>query len=76
MTAFEMTLRTEVTEALRTLATARDAGHDYEVHLHVARLRDLFDMATRHGIDTSGWVRAAELETALPNGTAHELAGS
>lgn len=76
MTAFETTLRTEVTEALRTLAAARDAGHDYEVHLHVARLKDLLDMATRHGIDTSGWVRAAELESALSSRAAHELAGS
>jgi hypothetical protein len=63
MNEFESALRDKVSEAGRTLAEARLAGHDYEVHLHGARIRDLLDLAERHGIDTANWIDAAELET-------------
>lgn len=56
MNEFESTLRDKISEAERTLSEAQQAGHDYEIHLHVARIRDLLDLAERHGIDTSGWV--------------------
>lgn len=59
---FKSTLRTKIAEAERTLGEAQQAGHDYEVHLHGARIRDLLDMAERHGIDTDGWVSPAILE--------------
>ncbi|NGY64329.1 hypothetical protein G7043_35985 [Lentzea sp. NEAU-D13] len=62
MSEFEAELRNKVAEAERTLHEARQAGHDYEIHLHTARIRDLLDLATRHGIDTTGWIAAALLE--------------
>lgn len=62
MSEFEAELRTKVAEAEQTLNEARQAGHDYEIHLHTARIRDLLDLATRHGIDTAGWIPPALLE--------------
>ena len=56
MSEFEAELRNKVAEAEQTLQEARQAGHDYEIHLHTARIRDLLDLATRHGIDTTGWI--------------------
>ena len=64
MSEFERALRSQVDEATRTLEVARQAGHDYEVHLHGARIRDLLDLAATHGIDTSDWVDPALLESA------------
>jgi hypothetical protein len=63
MNEFESVLRDKVTEAGRTLTEARQAGHDYEVHLHSARIRDLLDVADRHGIDTRDWIDTAQLES-------------
>ena len=45
-----------------TLRRAAEAGHDYEVHLHGARIRDLLDLAAQHGIDTTRWIDRALLE--------------
>ncbi|PXY17001.1 hypothetical protein [Prauserella muralis] len=64
MSEFEAVLRGQVADGLKTLDQARRAGHDYEVHLHGARIRDLLDMAARHGIDTGEWVDPAVLESA------------
>ncbi len=64
MSEFEVVLRGQVGEALRKLGIARQAGHDYEVHLHGARIRDLLDTAAEHGIDAREWVDPAVLESA------------
>ncbi|MEV6237528.1 hypothetical protein [Lentzea sp. NPDC051838] len=63
MSEFEAELRRRVAEAGKTLNQAKDAGHDYEVHLHGARIRDLLDLAARHGIDTTTWIDPALLES-------------
>ncbi|GLZ27896.1 hypothetical protein Lesp02_00860 [Lentzea sp. NBRC 105346] len=60
MNEFESTLRNKISEAVLTLGEAQQAGHEYEIHLHGARIRDLLDVAERHGIDTSGWVSPAQ----------------
>jgi len=62
MSEFEAVLRSKVTEAEETLNQAREAGHDYEIHLHGARIRDLLDRAARSGIDTHDWIDPALLE--------------
>nr|WP_042190983.1 hypothetical protein [Kibdelosporangium sp. MJ126-NF4]CTQ96989.1 hypothetical protein [Kibdelosporangium sp. MJ126-NF4] len=64
MSEFETVLRRQVADGLTTLDKARQAGLDYEAHLHGARIRDLLDVAARHGIDTGGWVNPAVLESA------------
>lgn len=64
MSEFTMVLRSQVAEAQRALVTAQEVGHDYEVHLHGARIRDLLDRAAQHGIDTGDWVDPAMLESA------------
>jgi hypothetical protein len=62
MSEFEAELRRKVAEAALTLREAQEAGHDYEMHLHSARIRDLLDRAAQHGIDTDGWIDPALLE--------------
>ncbi|WP_439657721.1 hypothetical protein ACSHWB_35780 [Lentzea sp. HUAS TT2] len=62
MSEFEAALRSKVTEAQETLREARRAGHDYEIHLHSARIRDLLDRAAQHGVDTHDWIDPALLE--------------
>ncbi|WP_132113360.1 hypothetical protein [Actinocrispum wychmicini] len=64
MSQFEAALRGQVQRARQTLTAAQRAGHDYEVHLHAARIRDLLDLAARHGIDTGDWIDPAVLESA------------
>lgn len=61
---FTTVLRSQVDEAQQAMAVARRVGHDYEVHLHGARICDLLDMAARHGIDASDWVDRAALDDA------------
>jgi hypothetical protein len=63
MSEFETELRNKVAEAGQTLAQALVAGHDYEVHLHSARIRDLLDRAAQHGIDTRDWIDPALLQS-------------
>jgi hypothetical protein len=63
MSEFVTALRGRVQGAQEKLATAREAGHDYEVYLHIARIKDLLDLARRHGIDTTGWIDPADLTT-------------
>jgi len=62
MSEFEAELRNKITEARETLREAQQAGHDYEIHLHGARIRDLLDRAAQHGIDTRDWIDPALLE--------------
>ena len=62
MSEFESELRSKIAEAERTLDVACLAGHDYEIHLHGARIRDLLDLAAQHGIDTNDWIDLALLE--------------
>jgi len=62
MSEFETELRNKVAEAEETLREALRAGHDYEIHLHGARIRDLLDRAAQHGIDTADWIAPALLE--------------
>lgn len=62
MNEFEAELRNKVVEAGRTLGVAQRAGHDYEIHLHGARIQDLLDLAVQHGIDTTGWIDPALLQ--------------
>ncbi len=66
MSEFETVLHTQVTDNVTALAEARRAGHDYEAHLRSARIRDLLDLAARHGIDTTGWVDTAALDSPAP----------
>ncbi|WP_051784063.1 hypothetical protein [Lentzea aerocolonigenes] len=62
MNEFEAELRSKVSEAEEMLKQAVEAGHEYEIHLHSARIRDLLDRATQHGIDTTRWFDPALLE--------------
>jgi hypothetical protein len=64
MSEFERALHSQVDQAQQALGTARQAGHDYEVHLHAARIQDLLDLAATHGIDTGDWIDPALLESA------------
>lgn len=72
MDEFTTVLRGQVDDRLKTLDVARRAGHDYEVHLHGARIRDLLDMAARRGIATDNWVDPAVLEDALLDSTIND----
>lgn len=62
MTQFRTSLRSQVDHSLRMLAVARQAGHEYEAHLHGARIRDLLGRAATHGINTGDWVDPAVLD--------------
>ena len=64
MSEFETALHSQIEQSRRALTAARQVGHDYEVHPHAARIRDLLELATKHGIDTSDWVDPALLESA------------
>ncbi|MFB9907858.1 hypothetical protein [Allokutzneria oryzae] len=64
MSEFGTTLRSQIEQRLAALVVALDAGHDHEVHLHGARIRDLLETAARHGVDTDGWVDPAVLDSA------------
>ncbi|GAB3357470.1 MULTISPECIES: hypothetical protein [Amycolatopsis] len=68
MSEFVTVLRGRVQGAQQKLATAREAGHDYEIYLHIARIKDLLDLAERHGIDTTDWIDPAELTTTEARG--------
>ncbi|GGU15883.1 hypothetical protein [Lentzea flava] len=66
MSEFETELGRKIAEAGEMLKQAREAGHDHEVHLHSARIRDLLDVAAQHGIDTTHWISPALLENSGP----------
>lgn len=54
--AFEATLRDAIRDAQQAIAWAEHAGRGRTVEVHTARLADLLDLATRHGINTNGWL--------------------
>ncbi|KAA2247316.1 hypothetical protein F0L68_40140 [Solihabitans fulvus] len=56
MSEFVTTLREQVRETQRALTAAQAARHPHEVRLHLARLRDLLEIAERHAVDTRDWV--------------------
>jgi hypothetical protein len=60
---FVTVLRTRVRGVQQALSSAREVGHDFEIDLHVARLRELLDLAERNGVDTAGWVAPLALST-------------
>lgn len=64
MSAFVTTLRTQVDLAQQALAQARQAGDNHQVHRHSARLLDLLERATSHGVDTTDWVPPDVVSTA------------
>jgi hypothetical protein len=64
MSEFVTVLRGRVQGAQKELSAARQAEHDYEIYLHIARIQDLLDLAERHGIDTTAWIDPTELTTA------------
>ncbi|WP_086825048.1 hypothetical protein [Allokutzneria sp. NRRL B-24872] len=68
MSEFSATVRDQIAERLTALSAARAAGHDYEVHLHGARVRDLLDLAVRNDVDVTGWVDPAVLDAATLDG--------
>jgi hypothetical protein len=64
VTEFVTTLHTQVDLAQRALGEARRAEDAEQVHRHSARLLDLLDRATSHGVDTTDWVPAEVLSVA------------
>ncbi|WP_406692556.1 hypothetical protein REH65_12505 [Saccharopolyspora sp. ID03-671] len=64
MNEFLTVLRDRIDAAQHGLEQAEKAGHEHEVHLHSARLLDLVDRATSHGVDTTEWVPSVVLATA------------
>lgn len=59
MSEFRSSLRAGVDQAQQELISAWRAGNDDRAHAHAARLAELFELATRHGVDTGGWVDPA-----------------
>lgn len=49
-------LRAQIEAVQRELFAAERAGSSREVYLRRARLDDLVDIATRHGVDVTAWV--------------------
>jgi hypothetical protein len=49
-------LRSQIETVQHNLELASRADLPYEAHLHRARLEDLIGIASRHGIDVTGWV--------------------
>lgn len=56
-------LRAQITATQERLAAAIEADQQYEAARHRARLKDLIDMAARHGIDVHAWVDHALLHS-------------
>lgn len=56
MNAFVTTLHAQVDQAGHALEQAQQAGDVELVHRHGARLLDLLDRASAHGVDTVDWV--------------------
>jgi hypothetical protein len=54
-------LHTQIETVQHNLVLAGRAGLRFEVYLHRARLEDLMDIASRHGIDVTAWVDRALL---------------
>lgn len=56
VSAFVTTIHTQVDQAGQALERARVSGEDDQVHRYSARLLDLLQRASSHGVDTTGWV--------------------
>lgn len=54
-------LHAQIDVVQRNLGIAADAGLPYEAALHRARLEDLMEVASRHGIDVTSWVDSSLL---------------
>lgn len=62
---FATALRESVESAQDALQRASHDQRPSEVHRHAARLLDLLDRARSNEIDTTGWVPASVLASAL-----------
>jgi hypothetical protein len=49
-------LQAQIEAVQRELVAAQRAGRSREVYLRQARLEDLIDIGSRHGIDVAAWV--------------------
>jgi len=56
-------LKVQITETQERLVAAIEADDPYEVARHRARLQDLIDMASRHGVDAHAWVNQTLLDS-------------
>ena len=56
-------LKAQITETQELLAAAIEADEPYQVARHRARLQDLIDMASRHGVDVHAWVNQTLLHS-------------
>jgi hypothetical protein len=56
MTSVIEELKVQITATQERLAAAIEEDQQYEAARHRARLKDLIDMAARHGIDVHAWV--------------------
>lgn len=61
-------LRAQIETVQHHLDLAERAGLPYEAQLHRARLQDLMELATRHGIDVTEWVDRSLLSSAAAQG--------
>ena len=69
MSEFITTLRDRVHRVHEQLTAAREAGQDYEIDLHFARICELLELASRHGVDTTTWVTQEDFVPAQRNRT-------
>lgn len=56
-------LKAQITETQELLVAAIEADNPNEVARHRARLQDLIDMASRHGVDVHTWVNETLLHS-------------
>jgi hypothetical protein len=56
-------LKVQITETQELLVAAIEADNAHEVARYRARLQDLVDMASRHGIDVHAWVNQTLLHS-------------
>jgi hypothetical protein len=56
MTTMIEELQVQITATQERLAVAIEADQQYEAARHRARVKDLIDMAARHGVDAHAWV--------------------
>lgn len=61
-------LHAQIETVQHHLALAERAGLPYEAQPHRARLQDLMDLASRHGIDVTEWVDRSLLSSAAAEG--------
>lgn len=59
MSRFSTALRGQVEDTARALSTAWRIGNDERANFYGSRVGELLELATRHGVDTTGWVDPA-----------------